>query len=315
MIFSTVVAASILQGQKATPPKVMAPPPVEVDPLQLNLWRIGKTIVEPNRWYDLVTGKKSSLNAFLAAADRYQFIFLGESHDDPVHHEIQAKVIEGLVKRGRNVTVGFEMFTRPNQANLNGWTLGKWSDDEFVEKADWKKEWGFPYPLYKPIFDVIKQNRLPMVALNVPRDWVRAVGKGGLKGLTADQQSQIPTVRTDNNGHRTVFNAMMGGHPMQGTAGENMYAAQCLWDEGMADTAIKYVTNRYGSPSNMPPNSVFVIVAGMGHGLYKQGINWRIWKRTGMDTLTLINIEGEGKTPISRGIGDYAYVAPPVARK
>lgn len=312
MILSSLVVAVALQQTQKAPAPAAAP---DVDPLQLNLWRIGRTTVSPNNWYDLLTGKESSLDAFLKTSDNYQFVFLGESHDDPVHHQIQAKVIDGLVKRGRNVVVGFEMFTRPNQPNLNPWTLGKWSDDEFIEKADWKKEWGFPYPLYKPVFDVIKQNRLPMVALNVPRDWVRAVGKSGLKGLTADQQAQIPTVRTDNAGHKTVFTALMGGHPMTGPTGDNIYAAQCLWDEGMADTALKYLSGRYGSVEKMPKNTVFVILAGVGHGMYKQGINWRIWKRTGMDTLTLINVEVMDKAAVSRGLGDFTYAAPAFERK
>lgn len=310
MFATTLVLAAAIQSQQASKPTEP-----EVDPLKLNLWRIGNATVSQNNWYDMVSGKASSLDKFVAAADKYQFVFLGESHDDPVHHQIQAKVIEGLAKRGRNVVVGFEMFTRPNQPNINRWTLGKWTDDEFVANSDWKKEWGFPYALYKPIFDVIKENRLPMVALNVPRDWVRAVGKNGLKGLTPEQQAQIPTVKTDNANHKEVFNALMGGHPMAGPAGDNIYAAQCLWDEGMADTAIKYLQGRYGAVSNVPKNTVFVIVAGMGHGLYKQGINWRIWKRTGLDTLTLINIESEGTSTISRGIADYAYVAPSFARK
>ena len=83
----------------------------------------------------------------------------------------------------------------------------------------------------------------------------------------------------------------------------------------MADTALKYISKRYGSPANLPKNFVFVIVAGMGHGLYKQGINWRIMRRTGMDTLTMINIEGEKAQPVSRGLADFVYVAPSFARK
>ena len=310
MLLSSLIAGMAIQGKAIA--KTMEP---EVDPLKLNLWRIGEATVTPNHWYDLLSGKESSLDAFLTASDKYQFIFLGESHDDPVHHQIQAKVLDGLVKRGRNVTVGFEMFTRPNQSNINRWTLGKWSDDEFIENANLKKEWGFPYPLYKPVFDTIKENKLPMVALNVPRDWVRAVGKNGLKGLTPEQQAQVPTVGTDNASHKAVFNAMMGGHPMTGPTGDNIYAAQCLWDEGMADTAIKYISSRYGSVKEMPKNSVFVIVAGAGHGMYKQGINWRIWKRTGMDTLTLINVETSGEATVSRGLGDFTYVAPTFERK
>ena len=154
-----------------------------------------------------------------------------------------------------------------------------------------------------------------MVALNVPRDWVRTVGKGGLKGLTSEQQAQVPTVRTDNADHKKVFDGLMGGHPMTGPQGDNIYAAQCLWDEGMADSALKYIARRYGSVENMPKNTVFVIVAGMGHGLYKQGINWRIKTRTGKDTLTLINVEADKEATVSRGLADYVYVAPAMARK
>lgn len=308
MILSSLALAAALQQAPKAPEK-------EVDPLRLKITRKDEMTVKPNNWYNLNQGNTSSLDKFLAEADNKHFVFLGESHDHPAHHQIQADVIEGLVKRGRNVIVGFEMFTRPNQENLNPWTLGKWSDEEFIQQADWQKQWGFPYTIYKPIFDVVKQEKLPMVALNVPRDWVRAVGRGGLKALTSEQQSQVPTVATDNLNHKAVFTGLMGGHPMEGAQGDNIYAAQCLWDEGMADTAIKYVTNRYGSPKDMPKNTVFVIVAGMGHGLYKQGINWRIWRRTGMDTLTLINIEGDEPMPISRGVGDFVYVAPAFVRK
>ena len=309
IVSSLVLAGAMSQKSAAKPPEV------EVDPLLLNVRRSDKMSVTTNNWFDLNDGKQSSLDAFVKAADNYQFVFLGESHDDPVHHHMQANVIDALVKRGRIVVVGFEMFTRPNQENLNAWTLGKESEDEFIKNSNWQKEWGFSFSLYRPIFNVIKQNRLPMVALNVPREWVRSVGKGGLSGLTADQQAQIPTVLTNNANHKAVFTGLMGGHPMVGPLGDNIYAAQCLWDEGMADTAIKYVTNRFGSPTTMPKNAVFVIVAGMGHGLYKQGINWRIMRRTGLDTLTLINVEGEKVMPISRGVADYVYVAPTFARK
>ncbi len=295
------------QGKKPAEP--------EVNPLMLPIRRSDSLAVNVNNWFNLNSGRQSSLDAFVKATDNYNFVFLGESHDDPVHHQIQANVIEGLVKRGRNVIVGFEMFTRPNQENLYAWTLGRESEDEFITNSNWKKEWGFPFPLYRPIFDVIKANRIPMVGLNVPRDWVRAVGKGGLKGLTPEQQSQVPTVLTSNAAHKAVFDGLMGGHPMAGPTGENIYAAQCLWDEGMADTALKYVSKRFGSPEAMPKNAVFVILAGMGHGLYKQGINWRIMRRTGMDTLTMINVEGEKTMPVSRGLADFVYVAPSFVRK
>lgn len=253
-----------------------------------------------------ITGKLASPDDVAAAADGHRFVYLGESHDRARHHEMQAAIVEALVRRGRTVIVGFEMFTRPVQVELNPWTLGWLSEDEFIERSQWKTQWGFDYGLYRPIFEAVRRNRLPMVALNVPRDWVRAVGRGGPSALTPEQSSQVPPLYLENSDHRSVFEALMGGHPVSGTQGENIYAAQVLWDEGMADTALKYLDRFPKSAS-----TVFVVIAGSGHVMYGQGINYRIDRRTGERGVTVMMAEGEGPTRVARGIGEFVYVSQP----
>jgi uncharacterized iron-regulated protein len=199
------------------------------------------------------------------------------------------------------------MFTRPVQKSLAPWTLGRYSEPEFIVESDWQKQWGFPFEIYAPIFRAIKKDRLPMVALNVPRDWVRSVGKGGYEGLTAEQRQQLPAdFYLGNKDHESVFVALMGGHP---PTSPNIYKAQVLWDEGMADTAIKYFEGRAASR-----NAVMVIIAGIGHGMYGQGINYRILRRTGEKTLTVAMVESSQAAKVSRGIGDFVYVAPAFER-
>jgi uncharacterized iron-regulated protein len=286
----------------ALPIPQQAPP----DPLNLDIGRAGKANVSIEEILDLRSGTRSTVADIAAAADGHRFVYLGESHDRLAHHKMQADVIEALVKRGRDVVVGFEMFTRPVQKQLNPWTLGWWSEEEFVKKADWKGQWGFDFALYRPIFEVTRIHKLPMVALNVPRDWVRRVGKDGLKSLTAEEQAQVPKVDTTNQFHRAIFGAMMGGHPPTGDRGENIYSAQCLWDTGMADSALKYL-------DAMPYSSktVFVVVAGSGHVMYNQAINWRIEKRTGERGITVMMAESDKPISVSRGIGDFVYVSKP----
>lgn len=252
------------------------------------------------------TGKPSTPDEVAVSARGISYVFVGEQHGTVAHQQMQADIIRALVRDGRNVSVGFEMFTRPNQLNLNPWTLGKWTEAEFVEKANWKKEWGFDYASYRPIFEAVKELRLPMVALNVPRAWVSAVGKGGPGALTAEQQQELPELYLDNKNHQAVFNSLMGGHPVSGDAGRNMYAAMVLWDEGMADTAIKY-TSQFGSSANR----VMVILAGIGHGMYEQGINWRIARRTGQETLTVICIQADGPRKVARGLGEFVFASKP----
>lgn len=192
---------------------------------------------------------------------------------------------------------------------LNGWTLGWWSEPEFIEKSDWKKQWGFDYNLYKPIFDVVREHKLPMAALNIPRDWVRKVGRGGASALSAEEQAQVPAIDTKNSDHRSIFNALMGGHPPTGPQGENIYSAQVLWDVSMADSALKYWDS-----APRTSKTVFVVVAGIGHTMYGQGINYRIWKRTGEKGLNLAAVSGEGKIEVSRGLADAVACFEPMKK-
>lgn len=257
---------------------------------------------------EMRTGLAATADEVAAAADGLHYVLVGESHDSPDHHRFQAAVIEALVRRGRRVSVGFEMFTRPNQPNLAPFTLGRWSEAEFIERANWKGEWGFPFPIYKPIFDVVRAHRLPMVALNVPRDWVRAVGRGGPGALTLEQADWVGDLDLTNRNHRMIFDSLMGGHPPTGAQGQNIYSAQVLWDEAMAQSAIEAIARS----SN--PRRVIVIVAGSGHVMYGQGIGYRITRRTGQPTLTVTCIDSPEPRLVSRSLGDFVFVSPPPPR-
>lgn len=279
----------------------------EVDSYLLPIGAAGRVMARPNAIVRS-DGKAVSVDDVAAEAASSRFVYLGESHDSPDHHRMQADVIRALVKKGRNVVVGFEMFTRPNQENLNGWTLGWYSEAEFIEKADWKKQWGFDYSLYKPIFDAVKESQLPMVALNVPREWVRTASREGFDKLPDDAKKQLPPQNYGNKNHRSIFDALVGGHA--GGSMDGMYRGQVLWDEGMADSALRYM-DAYPRSAN----TVMVIVAGSGHVMYGQGINWRIEQRTGEKGVTMVMIDGTEPREVSKGLANFVYMAPAPPRK
>jgi uncharacterized iron-regulated protein len=278
-----------------------------VDPERMPLGMKGEADVAIGSLLDMKTLRASTPDDVAKAADNVRFVYLGEAHTNPAHHRMQAKIIDALVRRGRDVIVGFEMFTRPKQDDLNPWTLGWWSEGEFIQKSEWKTEWGYDFGIYRPIFDVVKADKLPMVALNVPRDWVRAVGRKGLAGLTDDQRKQLPAdIDLRWKDHRAVFAAMVGGHPMTGPSGDNMYAAQVLWDVAMADSLLKYWDRCPRSP-----RTVMVVIAGAGHIMYGLGINGRVAKRTGEQGVTVTMVEAGDKATVARGIGDFVFAAQP----
>ncbi|MBL8087628.1 MAG: ChaN family lipoprotein [Chthonomonas sp.] len=251
------------------------------------------------------SGKSTKLSTIVRSAEGVQYVLLGESHDHAEHHQMQAQIIEAFAKSGRDVVVGFEMFDRSNQSNLTNWPLGWGSEEEFIQESNWKAQWGFDFALYRPIFTTVRKYRLPMVALNVPRAWVRSVGKSGFSALTPEQQSELPRdMSLGNRDHRTVFDALMGGHGPTGGSMDNVYSAQVLWDEGMADSAIKALRKR--DPAGKP---VVIIVAGIGHVMYGQGINYRITRQSGAPTLSVSMVETNSAMTVARGLGDFVYAA------
>lgn len=276
-----------------------------LDPLLLPIGRSGVAEVEEGTIVELRSGRRAQVADIVRAAEGKRFVYLGESHDNPRHHRLQAEVVEALAESGRDVIVGFEMFTRPMQSALDPWTLGWWSEDEFVERSNWKGQWGFDFALYRPIFEATRKHRLRMVALNVPREWVRAVARGGPSALPEVAKSEVPELNLGNRDHRRVFDTLMGGHPAAGVQGENMYAAQVLWDTAMADSALRYLASR---PTTS--KTVMVVIAGSGHVMYGQGINYRVWQRTGESGVTLVMVGTPGVAKVSRGLADFAFNAP-----
>lgn len=157
------------------------------------------------------------------------------------------------------------------------------------------------------MLEAVKENHLPLVALNIPRDWVHAVGQKGYAGLPTSAKLQLPpTLFLGNLQHRQVFDSLMGGHAMAGPSMDSMYAAQTLWDEAMADTAIKYRERRGETPED-----IFVVIAGAGHVMYGQGINYRIQRRHGGAGITLVMLSASTPAGVSRGLGDFVYVSSP----
>ncbi len=265
----------------------------------------GKTLaVSQNTIYDLRKGSPVTVRDIAAAADGVSFVFVRESHDRPEHHRFQAEIIRALTDRGRSVIVGMEMFPYTAQASLDLWSLGRLSEEQFIERSEWKTVWGFDYALYKPIFDVVRERRLRLTGLNVPREMVRKVSRGGPTALTAEDRADLPELDTSNPEHRALFDAMVGGAGGHGM-GDNVYAGQVLWDTAMAHHAL-----RYWGRTPRTRDTVMVIVAGSGHVMYGLGINYRLSQRTSEPILDVLCLDAPTSgTTVARSIADFVYVS------
>src|SRR6185312_6435983 len=160
-------------------------------------------------------------------------IAVGEKHDEPSHHAVQAKVISAVAERDPSVVVGLEMVSQDQQSALDDFRSGKMSEADF--SSWWKKTWGFDYSIYKPIFDAARAKNLRIVGLNAPIGLVKIVAKKGLEGLTPEQRATLPSSIEESADvrYRNFVKDSLSGHGLPPEAMAHMIQAQAVWNETM----------------------------------------------------------------------------------
>ncbi len=206
--------------------------------------------VGTGEWYDLAGGAPA---AVLDRAAQDTVVLLGEIHDNPDHHRWQLQTMAALHARVGNVALGFEMFPRRVQPVLDRWVAGDYDEAGFLEAVGWNQVWGFDAELYMPLFHFARMNRLPMVALNVDRTLIAAVGEVGWDAVpseeregvgdpAAPQQAYVDELIAVYREHQAVRSHHMAediGEPeeirVDDPGFQRFMDAQLAWDRAMAE--------------------------------------------------------------------------------
>lgn len=209
--------------------------------------------------------------AFKAVVWKSDVVYVGETHDEPQDHRAQFEALKAMrIAKGTKIAVGFEMLDQTLQPVLNDYADGKIDEAEFLKRVDWQKQWGFDFAMYKPLFDLIAQNKLRAIALNVPRKVVSKIARGGLESLTPEERQYLPekVEITQHKKYNEYLKATFGGHgdsPMgKMFTLENYLASMAAWNEGMGARVADFM--------NANPGYSVLVVAGNGHLLYNAAI-------------------------------------------
>ena len=118
----------------------------------------------------------SELEKALANAS---FVLLGEIHNNPDHHRLQARFIETLVRKGRRPAIVFEMIPANLQAELDRHVQRGVSEAGTLGKALGWEERGWPdWTIYQPIAEAALSAALPLKAGGLGADVQKALAKG-----------------------------------------------------------------------------------------------------------------------------------------
>lgn len=122
---------------------------------------------------------EAALQADLATA---RYVLLGETHDNPVHHDRQARLLRGMIDAGRRPALVWEMVDRDMAADLAA-AVAAGDAAAMGPALDWEAR-GWPdWEFYRPIADIALTAGLPQAAGNLPRAAVSAMGRAGRAGL------------------------------------------------------------------------------------------------------------------------------------
>lgn len=257
---------------------------------------------------DTATGEVVTPAMLPAALANARILFVGEGHTEMEAHRVELRVLEELVRSGRRVFVGLEMYPYTEQKVLDQWSDGQLDEKAFVEASRWYKNWGYHWNYYRDIFLFAQRNRVRMFAINTPREVVSAVRKKGFEGLTDEEKAHIPArIDADNAEHLRLFKASFDSDSFHaaGMSEEDwkrMLSAQCTWDATMGYNAVQAL-DRQGDPK-----AIMVVLIGAGHVQYGLGAERQarhVFKGK-MASLIPVPVSDEKRGAVSLVSGAYA---------
>jgi uncharacterized iron-regulated protein len=230
---------------------------------------------------DAKTGQEISFEAMIASLTTANQVYVGEIHDDKLQHEAQLWVVKALFyQRPGQVAVGMEMFQRPFQSVLDLYLDGEIGEKALVRETQYEKRWGYSFGFYRPILRFALDHGVPVIALNTEAELVKKISAGGIDGLTAEEKAVVPQLDLNVTSHKERIKAAFEAHPHGGNF-DKFYTIQTLWDETMADSAVKFLQSVSGKVQ-------MVILAGHGHTDRGDGIPDRVKRRLPEDNYKIV---------------------------
>lgn len=221
----------------------------------------------------LPTGTYVTPEQMLAVATDTRIVYVGETHDNPASHRLQLLVLTAMAERyPGQISLGMEMFNTAQQPVLDRWSAGELDEKSFLKESSWHSNWRLDFDYYRDLLLYARDHKIPVIALNAPKELVKAVGETALDELPDDLREQLPEMNLDDPYQRAMNAAVFADHAAGNNELERFQKVQTLWDEMMATSIVNELSAR-GKEHRM------VVLAGGNHIRYGYGIPRRVFLR------------------------------------
>jgi uncharacterized iron-regulated protein len=270
------------------------------------------------RIYRAGTNEELSPERLAAALAAAPFVLLGEKHDNPDHHALQAWAIAALAAAGRRPSIVWEMITL-DQAPALGTYLAQPSRNAagLGPAIGWEKT-GWPaWSLYQPIAAAALAGGMTIAVGDLDRATIRAISRQGLDAQPAEFRARLgldAAYGPDDAAslHRELVESHCGLLPEAALG--RMSDVQRSRDAHMAR---QLIDNGKGKEDGA------VLIAGAGHVRRDRAVPWhlaRLAPGRGVVTLEFSEVGRDRTDPRRYGIDattgaaifDYVWLTPRV---
>lgn len=253
-----------------------------------------------------------------------RFILLGETHDNPDHHYLQAEIINQLSAGPNKPALVIEMIKVDQMPRLNAYRAQQNAKAEALGTALQWKQHGWPdWKIYQPIGEQIFTHNLEVFPGHTTRMMIDHLIKSDLSIIPDEAKKTFklnePLAKPlDNALQEDIRVSHCNRLPERVVA--PMAMVQRFRDAWMADVMLQAEEDDKGKTRPV------ILIAGKGHTRTDRGVPWYLNKRTTPGTSVTINFtEAEPsakqvtdlgqKSPEQNQVADYLWVTPSVKRE
>jgi len=257
---------------------------------------VDKTHSLVGRIWDVKANAFIGENALVARLVASRFVLLGERHDNPDHHVLQAKLLRAMVEAGRRPAVGFEMLATDDTPAIVRYLARSPKDAAGLGDAvNWSRS-GWPeWRFYQPIAQAALDANVPIVATNLSKAATDAVRRNGLPGLGPTLTTQLRLGEPAPDMRLAMTQELRDSHcgQMPDNAIDRMADVQWARDARMA-ASIARGGQRDGA----------VLIAGAGHARRDRGVPLHLARQApdaSIASVAFVEVDAAAEKP-----GDYA---------
>jgi len=216
-------------------------------------------------------GRFATAGEIYASLKKAELVLLGEKHDNPEHHRIQALLLREMATVRRRPAVVFEMLTTGQQAPLDRYLAGAGDAAGLGAAVGWAES-GWPdWSIYRPIAEIALAADMPVLAGGLERDVSRAVSKGGVDALGPGRAAALRIDQPLPEDMRAAMRAEVHDSHcgvLPDSMLDPMVAVTLAKDATMAEKLVE-------SAASSGRDSA-VLIAGNGHVRADYGVPWHL---------------------------------------